>query len=104
MASGVRLALWHLLESQRFLAELAMPAELANPMRLESWLLDYCRREGVDKVPTKAVQQFGPGGLREKAVIDATVRELAELGRAQLIKDGKKKLIQLNPALLAAAS
>jgi putative DNA primase/helicase len=42
--------------------------------------------------------------LREKAVIDATVRELAELGRAQLIKDGKKKLIQLNPALLAAAS
>jgi hypothetical protein len=34
-----------LLEAKRFLGELAMPPELANPMRLETWLLDYCKRE-----------------------------------------------------------
>jgi len=102
MESGARLALWHLTEARRFLGELAMPAELANPARLDSWLLDYCRRENTDKVPTKAVQQFGPGGLRDKASVDDAVKELAELGRARLVKDGKRKLIQINPALLVA--
>jgi len=102
--SAVQIITWHLLEAQRFLGELAMPPELANPIRLEAWLIDWCRREGTDKVPTKAVQQFGPGGLRDKATIDATVKELAELGRARLVKDGRKKLIQLHPDLLVAAS
>lgn len=101
--SAVQVVTWHLTEAKRFLGELAMSPEVANPMRLESWLIDWCRREGTDKVPTKAVQQFGPGGLREKAVIDATVKELAELGRARLVKDGKKKLIQIHPDLLVTA-
>jgi putative DNA primase/helicase len=100
--AAVQINTWHLLEAKRFLGELAMPAELANPMRLESWLLDYCKREGTNNVPTKAVQQFGPGGLRDKAIIDATVNELAELGRARLVKDGKKKLIQIRAELLEA--
>lgn len=102
--SASQIITWHLLEAKRFLGELAMPPELANPMRLESWLIDWCRREGTDKVPTKAVQQFGPGGLRDKKVIDATVNELADLGRARLVKDGKKRLIQLRPELLAVAA
>ena len=102
--SAAQIVTWHLLEAKRFLGELAMPPELANPMRLESWMLDWCRREGTDKVPTKAVQQFGPGGLRDKAVIDATVNELADLGRARLVKDGRKRLIQIRPELLVTAS
>ena len=102
--SVVPVITWHLLEAKRFLGELAMPAELANPMRLETWMLDYCRREGTDKVSTKTVQQFGPGGLREKAVIDSTVKELAELGRARIVRDGKRKLIQIRPDLLVRAS
>ncbi|MDD2920232.1 DUF3987 domain-containing protein [Rhodoferax sp.] len=102
--SAVQVVTWHLTEAKRFLGELAMPPEVVNPMRLESWLLDWCRRENTDKVPTKAVQQFGPGGLREKAVIDATVKELAELGRARLVKDGKRKLIKIRPGLLVTTS
>lgn len=102
--SAVQIVTWHLFEAKRFLGELAMPAELANPMRLETWMLDYCRREGTDKVSTKTVQQFGPGGLREKAVIDSTVKELAELGRARIVKGGKRKLIQIRPDLLVRAS
>lgn len=102
--SASQVITWHLLEAKRFLGELAMPPELANPMRLESWLIDWCRREGTDRVPTKAVQQFGPGGLRDKKVIDATVNELSDLGRARMVKDGKKRLIQIRPELLVAAS
>ncbi len=102
--SAARIVTWHLLEAKRFLGELALPAELTNPIRLEAWLLDYCRRENTDKVPTKSVQQFGPSGLREKTVIDKTVNEMSELGRARLIKEGKKKLIQLRPELLKPTS
>ncbi len=100
MESGARLALWHLTEARRFLGELALPAELANPARLESWLVGYCKRERTDAVPTKIVEQYGPSGLRNKAALDSAVIELAELGRVRLVKNGKKKLIQVNPALM----
>ena len=103
MESAARVTLWHLTEAKRFLGELAMPAELANPARLETWMLDYCRREGADKVPTREVQQFGPGGLRDKKTYLEAVKELAELGRARLVQDGRKRAIQINPALLVAA-
>ena len=102
MESGSRVAAWHLSESRRFLSELAMPPELANPARLESWMLAYCRRESSDRVPTREIQRMGPGGLRDKAVFMEAARELTELGRARLVQDGKRRLIQINPALLAA--
>lgn len=100
MESGARIAAWHLHESRRFLGELAQPAAVANPARLESWLLDYCRREGTDTVPTRDVLRGGPGGLRDKAAFTEAVSELEELGRARLVQDGRKKLVQINPALL----
>ena len=100
MESAARVTAWHLTEAKRFLGELAMPAELVNPARLESWMLDYCRREQTNAVPTREVQQFGPGGLRNKATYTQAIKELAELGRARLVQDGRKRLIQINPTLL----
>jgi putative DNA primase/helicase len=100
MESGCAIAAWHLSEARRFFGELAMPAELANPTRLESWMLDYCKRENTDKVPTRDIQQFGPGGLRDKVTCTHALNELAELGRARIVMDGRKKLVQINPALL----
>ena len=102
MESAARVTLWHLTEARRFLGELAMPAELANPARLETWLLDYCKREKTDKVPTRDVQRMGPGGLRDKTTFQDAVKELDELGRARLVQDGKKRSVQINPALLTA--
>ena len=104
MESAARITTWHLTEAKRFLGELAMPAELENPARLEAWLLDYCKRENTDTVPTREVQRHGPGGLRDKTIIADAITELTELGRARLVQDGKKKLIQLNPALLTKAT
>lgn len=100
MEAAARVTAWHLSEARRFLGELAMPAELANPARLEKWLIEYCKRENTDKVPTREVQRMGPGGLRDKATFTAAVQELAELGRARLVQDGKKRLIQIRPELL----
>lgn len=104
MESGARIAAWHLTEARRFLGELAMPAEVANPMRLEFWMLEYCRREKTDKVPTREVQRCGPGGLRDKATFKDAVSELVDLGRARLVQDGKRRQVQINPALLTGAA
>ena len=98
--SAARIAAWHLHEARRFFGELALPAELGNAARLDTWLLGYCRDKGVMTVSTKTVQQFGPSGIREKAVVEAAVRELEDLGRAKLIQNGRRKDIRINPALL----
>ncbi len=101
MEAAASVTAWHLSEARRFLGELAMPTEVANPVRLEKWLVEHCRRENTDKVPTREVQRMGPGGLRDKATFMAAVQELAELGRTRVVQDGKKRLIQIHPALLA---
>ena len=95
-----RIAAWHLNEARRFFGELALPEELANAARLDSWLIEHCRRGQTHIVPTKKVQQFGPSGLRESAVIDQAMRELEELGRARLMHVGRRKEILVNPGLI----
>jgi putative DNA primase/helicase len=95
-----RIVAWHLNESRRFFGELALPPELANAAKLDVWLVEYCRREGVRAVSTRDVQQFGPGGLRDRLAIEVAVRELEAVARARLVQDGRRKSIALNPALL----
>ena len=102
MESAARIAAWHLTEARRFLGELAMPAETANPARLESWMLDYCKREYTDKVPTRELQRCGP--VRDTHPLTAAIMELAELGRARLVHDSKKKFVHINPALLTGGN
>lgn len=102
--SASRIAAWHLNESRRFFGELALPAELADAARLDTWLVEYCSREKTHLVPIAKLQQFGPGGLRSKATIETALRELEEAGRARLQREGKRKLIAVNPALLGGAT
>ncbi len=97
--SASRIVAWHLSEARRFFGELALPAELATAARLDSWLLNYCRRERVASVPRREAQRLGP--VREKATLDAALRELDELGRVRLIIEGRAKTVAVNPALLS---
>ena len=98
--SASRIAAWHLNESRRFFGELALPVELANAVRLDTWLSAYCTREQTHCVPIAKLQQGGPGGLRSKANIETAMRELEDAGRARWVMDGKRKMIAVNPALL----
>lgn len=92
-----RIAAWHLNESRRFFGELALPAELADAARLDSWLIEYSKRERTDFVGKNHVRQHGP--LRDGGRLDAAIRELAELDRLRLVKEGKRLNIYLNSAL-----
>jgi putative DNA primase/helicase len=96
-----RIAAWHLHEARRFYGELALPEEQAAAARLDSWLLDYCRREKTNIVPRRVVQRnVTPGHLRQKATLDIALAELVETGRVRLIQDGRRKEIHINPAVL----
>jgi putative DNA primase/helicase len=98
--SASRIAAWHLNESRRFFGELALPVELAIATRLDRWLIEYCKRERTHLVPIAKLQQGGPGGLRSKAMIETAIRELEEASRARLVREGKRKMIAVNPALV----
>ena len=93
-----RITAWHLSEARRFFGELALPAELADAARLDTWLVEYCQREQRYSVGKNHVRQHGP--LRDGARLDAAIRELAELERLRLLKEGKRLTIQLNPSLV----
>lgn len=98
---AARIAAWHLHEARRFYGELVLPEEQANAARLDSWLLDYCRREKTNIVTRREVQRnVTPGRLRQRAVLDSALAELDEMGRVRLIQKGKSKEIHINPALL----
>ena len=102
--AGARIAEWHLTEARRFFGEVAMPEENAKAELLDSWLLAYCRGRGVSSVPVSTIQKAGPSKLRGKVELDSTIAALAELGRARLANpQGKAKVVEINPALLAAA-
>ncbi len=93
-----RITAWHLSEARRFFGELALPAELADAARLDSWLIEHCRQARTHMVGKNHVRQHGP--LRDGARLDTAIRELAELDRLRLEKDGKRLTIHLNPALI----
>lgn len=82
------IAAWHLHEARRFFGELALPPEMVDAARLDTWLTEYCRREGVTSVGKNTARQYGP--LRDGARLDAAIRELASLDRLQLVKSGKR--------------
>jgi putative DNA primase/helicase len=96
-----RIAAWHLHEARRFFGELALPMELADAVRLDSWLIDYCRREKTNIVPRREAQRnVTPGHLRKKSSLDLALFELEDAGRLRLIQEGRRKEIHINPALL----
>ena len=96
--SASRIAAWHLNEARRFFVELALPAELADAARLDGWLIEYCRRVRTRLVPTLEAQRFGP--VRDKEKLATALRELEELDRVKVVQEGRRRTIQLNPALV----
>jgi putative DNA primase/helicase len=101
--AAARIAEWHLNEARRFFGELALPSGLADAARLETWVIDRCKRNGTTRVPNMEIQQYGPRGIRAKAQIEDALAVLQELGRAQRVTEGRGRFIAVNPALLGSA-
>jgi len=100
-----RIAAWHLLEARRFYGELAIPEDQADAVLLENWLVTYCQNEKVKIVSRRDAQRLVvPIRLRQKKYLDIALEELVEARRIRLVQNGKRKEIQINPALLKVIS
>lgn len=99
--SASRIAAWHLHEARRFYGELALPNDQADAVRLDSWLLDYCRREKSLFIPRREVQRnVTPSHLRQKSALDIALTGLVDSGRVRLTQVDRRKDIHVNPSLL----
>jgi len=100
ITSANHLMAWYLMESKRFFNEAILPKELRNVVLLDNWLIQHCKEHEVSEISTRTIQRTCPNSLREKTIIDDTLKHLIELNRVKIVKDGKKKQIHLNPKLL----
>ncbi|MDR2881340.1 MAG: DUF3987 domain-containing protein [Azoarcus sp.] len=96
-----RIVAWHLSESRRFFGELALPAEMADAVRLDSWLVEYCRRERTHMVKKNHVRRHGP--LRDGKRLETAISELSDLDRLRLEKEGKFLTLYVNPAIFGGS-
>ena len=100
MAGACKIASWHLYEARRFMGEIALPVEINNAKKLDGWLIGYCQENLMVAVSTKDVQRLGPHCTRKKDDLDPALDELIEACRVRVVKDGRRKLVEVNPALL----
>jgi len=100
MRAAGRIVAWHLFEARRFLGEIDTPAETRNAARLDEWIRSYCKCNRIGKVSANTVQKYGPGCTRRKRSLDTAQTELSEAGRIRLTTEGRKKYVEVNPALL----
>lgn len=98
---AIQIAAWHLSEARRFFGEFALPVEMADAVRLDSWLVDYCKHEGKEFAGKNHVRRFGP--LRDGSRLNAAIKELDEHNRLRLVKEGRLQTIHINPVLLERA-
>lgn len=96
--SASRIVAWHLNESRRFYGELALPKELADAVRLDKWLIEYCKQKIITSLNKNYVRQYGP--LRDGMRLNIAIQELAALDRLSIVEYGKGHLISVNPKLI----
>ena len=100
MQAAAVVTTWHLYEARRFMGELSVPIELSNAVKLNDWLVEYCRVNRVVQVSTRTVQQKGPACTRDKSRLDNALQELVEAGRVQIVKEARQRIMKINPLLL----
>ena len=100
MQAAAKLAAWHLYEARYVLGEVALPKNLNNAAKLDTWLIRYCRENRKASISTRDIQRLGPNCIRDKLDLDHALSELAEASRAVVRIDGRQKRVMLNPQLL----
>lgn len=100
--SAGRIVGWHLLEARRLLGALDAPPQVANAIRLDAWLRAEARRTGESRIPTRQIRQYGPHSVRHDAELSAALGELATRQRARFRAEGKRRFVEVNPALFVA--
>ncbi|MCG7980291.1 MAG: YfjI family protein [Candidatus Thiodiazotropha endolucinida] len=112
MTSGIAVAAWHLAEASRIFFDSNKPQEISDAEQMSHWLISHAttltRKDGTPlmdeqgRVSPAEILRFGPHQLRNQQRRDLALIELMADGinHIRYIKEGKRKLIQVNPWLL----
>jgi putative DNA primase/helicase len=101
MVAAGQIVAWHLTEAQRLLGQLDTPPSLAAAIRFDAWLRNEALANDSDRVPAKRIYQYGPNCVRDSRDLSAALALLAERGRARMEEDGRRRVVAINPVLLA---
>lgn len=89
---------WHLYEAKRFLQQIATPSHIANAIKIDQYILRYCRAHNTNVIQQNHIRKHGT--IRDTKLIKDALNELAEANRIRLILDGRTHLVEVNPELL----
>src|SRR5262245_10308953 len=98
--SAAELVSWNLYAAKGLFAPFTMSREAANAATLDRWLIDRAQMEGVSSFPTRTLLQSGPNVTRRRETFEEAMKILTQHGRARRVEIGRKRLVEINPALL----
>lgn len=104
MEAATTLASWHLYEARRFFNELAVPTDLSNAIKLDTWLLNYCQTHQISEIGRRDIQRLAPNRVRQGTDLDKALNELEQANRVRQHIEGRKVFIEVNPDLLSHSS
>jgi putative DNA primase/helicase len=102
LTSAVNITAWHLNESRRFFAELALTEEQANLVRLDSWLIKYFKRNETKSAKLADLQRYvTPTKFRKREELKNAFAQLIAADRISLEEvGGRTCIVRINPKLL----
>jgi len=95
---AIDIVTWHLYEAKRFLNQIAVPEHINNAIKIDDYILRYCRNHKTDTVAKNHLRQHG--AIRDKKLLNEALDELIDANRIRVILDDRTSIIQINPALL----
>lgn len=98
--SAAAIVRWHIDETMRILSAIDADAGLSAAADLSRWLVEHCRAHGVDRINRRDIQRLGPARVRNKAELAKAIAELVEAGHIRDVREGRAKMVVVNPALL----
>lgn len=91
LEAACRIGIWHLDQSRRFLSKLERSPQEVNEDRLFDWILNECVKSENGSITQRHAQQYGP--MRERIVLNETLKFLVTRNYIEVIKEGKSTLI-----------
>ncbi len=95
---AIAIVTWHLYEAKRFLNQIAIPDHVNNAIKLDDYILRYCREHKADTVTKNHILRNG--AIRDKKAFNEALDELIDAQHIRVILDDRTSIIEVNPALL----
>jgi hypothetical protein len=101
MYSACQIAIWHLYEAKRFYDGVAVPIEIHNANKLETWLKQYFKQHQDSTIARKTLlQRVGYAPLRKSGTLNQALEILETANRIRQFKEQDITVYELNPELL----